>query len=324
MIDLDSLPVIFLMGPTASGKTDVAAQLSESFALDLISVDAAQVYKHMDIGTAKPDAAFLDKYPHQLIDIRHPENAYSAADFVDDAAAAIRKSHANRRVPVLVGGTLFYFKALEQGLSELPSSDAELRKQIEEEIEKYGVAEMHQRLMEVDSSFVQKIKPNDRQRVQRAMEIFRSTGRPPSLSMTKRRGLDVPLIKITLFTPDRKKLHKRIATRFNKMLERGLVEEVALIVDEMPGALSAPSMRTVGYRQVIPYLKSQITHAQMVENSVAATRQLAKRQLTWLRQQSGVTWVEGGCDHTLSSVKSYLQQHPSRVAMVMEGISKTH
>ncbi len=297
------------MGPTASGKTDIAAKLTEHFPIDLISVDAAQVYRGMNIGTAKPDADFLAQYPHQLINIRDPQQNYSAADFVKDDTDAIHRSHAKGNIPLLVGVTLFYYKALESGLSDLPAANPELRRGIEKEIEASGVHKVHEFLKQVDPRAADRIDPNDRQRVQRALEIYRETGYPPSELMDKKTGLQSPMIKITLFTPDRRLLHQRIATRFSQMVEQGLVEEVRGIIEASPSVLSAPSMRTVGYRQVIPFLDQEISLDQMIANSIAATRQLAKRQMTWLRQQSGVTWIEGGGEYTLSATCEYLSHH---------------
>ncbi len=298
------------MGPTASGKTDIAAQLSDYFPVELISVDAAQVYRQMNIGTAKPEKAFLEKYPHQLINIRDPEQTYSAADFVEDATHAIRQSHSRGKIPLLVGGTLFYFSALENGLSKLPASNATIRNHLEKEMARTGVIGMHQFLEQVDPVTADRIDRNDRQRIQRALEIYHATGNLPSTLMREKTGLDVPVIKLTLFTPDRKLLHRRIATRFHEMLEQGLIAEVKGIIEAAPAVLSAPSMRTVGYRQVIPFLQREIDLEQMVDMSVAATRQLAKRQMTWLRQQPGVTWIEGGRCHTFSATCEYLEHHP--------------
>ncbi len=299
-------PVIFLMGPTASGKTDIAAKLTTRFPAELISVDAAQVYRSMNIGTAKPDETFLRKYPHELINIRSPEDTYSAANFVEDAHICIRQCHARGKLPILVGGTLFYFNALEKGLSVLPPADPVLREEIEAELTVTGVAKMHQKLSEIDPLAARRIEKNDRQRIQRAWEIYRITERAPSKMMMGQKGLEYPVIKMTLFNTDRSYLHRRISLRFEAMLEQGLIKEVENILKENPKIVTSPSMRTVGYRQVIEYLQDKVSHQQMKENSEAATRQLAKRQLTWLRQQSGVTWFEAGHPKVDESVSSYL------------------
>jgi len=301
------LPVIFLMGPTASGKTDIAAKLTTRFPIELVSVDAAQVYRSMNIGTAKPNESFLRKFPHSLINIRNPEDTYSAADFVEDAQCCIRECHSRGKLPVLVGGTLFYFNALERGLSQLPPANPSLREQIESELNEIGVLKMHQSLSEIDARAGYRIDKNDRQRIQRAIEIYRITGKPPSEMMMNQQGLKHPIVKITLFNSDRSYLHQRISERFNEMLEQGLIDEVANILKKKPEIVVSPSMRTVGYRQVIEYLQDKVSYQQMRENGEAATRQLAKRQLTWLRQQSGVTWFEATHSKIAESVSDYLQ-----------------
>jgi len=295
------------MGPTASGKTDIAAKLTMDFPIELISVDAAQVYRSMNIGTAKPNESFLKRFPHSLIDIRNPDDTYSAADFVADAQVCIRQCHSRGKLPILVGGTMFYFHALEKGLSTLPPADSALREQIESELNELGLSKMHQRLAEIDAHSANRIEQNDRQRIQRAFEIYRITGQPPSKIMSQQKGLDHPIVKITLFHSNRRYLHQRISKRFEIMLEQGLIAEVENILVRNPGIVDAPSMRIVGYRQVIDYLQDKVSHQQMKENSEAATRQLAKRQLTWLRQQSGVTWFEASHSDVTNSVSNYLR-----------------
>ena len=280
------------MGPTASGKTDLAAALRELYPVELISVDAAQVYRGMDIGTAKPSRTFLARNPHHLIDIRNPADTYSAADFVQDAQRYIREIQNAGRVPVLVGGTMFYFKALEQGLSALPSSNSAIRKQIELELKQHGVRSLHARLSRIDPTIAQRIDQNDRQRIQRALEIYGVSGKAPSKLMSQSEGLSIKPIKLALFNSDRGYLHERIARRFHHMLERGLIDEVSHLVAEPDISSSLASMKTVGYRQVLKYLEGEIDYTQMIEQGIAATRQLAKRQLTWMRQQSGLVWFD--------------------------------
>ena len=309
----DLPPVIYLMGPTASGKTDVAAALYERFPVELISVDAAQVYRGMDIGTAKPDATFLGRYPHHLIDIRWPSDTYSAADFAKDARELIDDIHMRNKVPLLVGGTMFYFKALESGLSTLPVTDIEVRNAAHREILEKGLDAVYQQLQSLDPDTAKRIAPNDRQRVQRAMEIYQLSGKAPSTLMNTADALPYPLIKLTLFDTDRAALHNRIYQRFHAMIDQGLVDEVERVSRDLTGSIdSLPSMRTVGYRQVYDFLQGKIDFGLMIEKAVAATRQLAKRQLTWLRQQSNVVWFQT-CQrqsYRAQAIGDYLNHHP--------------
>jgi len=301
-------PVVFLMGPTATGKTDLAASLSEVFPLELISVDAAQVYKGMDIGTAKPAQSFLKRYPHHLIDIRNPDQTYSAADFVSDASKLIDDIRSRGRIPVLVGGTMFYFRALETGLSKLPSANPEIRQEISRELSIVGISALYGQLQQIDPNLAGRINPNDSQRVQRAIEIHRASGKVPSELMMRGEGLGHKPLKLLLFNADRVLLHNRIAQRFHTMLEQGLIEEINQLIKGLNNPRALPSMRTVGYRQVLEYLDREVSYKQMVDNSIAATRQLAKRQLTWLRQQSGVVWFEAGNAPPTDIVIRYMQQ----------------
>ena len=301
------LPVIFLMGPTATGKTDLAAALSADFPVELISVDAAQVYRGMDIGTAKPAKEFLSKYPHHLIDIRDPESVYSAAEFCSDARQLIEQVRGRERIPLFVGGTMFYFRALEYGLSELPAADQSIRDALTTEIEESGVGVLYQRLRRIDPELAARIDRNDSQRVQRALEIFHASGRVPSNLMLASKGLPDDPIKLAIFSADRGALHTRIAMRFKAMLEHGLVEEVTRLYARPELTRTSPSMRIVGYRQVIDFLENDITFSQLAERGVAATRQLAKRQLTWMRQQSGLVWFEAGQIDPSDAMKRYLE-----------------
>lgn len=296
------------MGPTATGKTDLAASLSEEFPLELISVDAAQVYKGMDIGTAKPARSFLKRYPHHLIDIRNPNQTYSAADFVSDASKLIDDIRSRGRIPVLVGGTMFYFRALETGLSRLPSANPEIRQEISRELNIVGISALYGQLQKIDPNLAGRINPNDSQRVQRAIEIHRVSGKVPSELMMRGEGLGHKPLKLLLFSADRILLHNRIAQRFHTMLEQGLIEEISQLMKGLNNPRALPSMRTVGYRQVLEYLNNEVSYKQMVDNSTAATRQLAKRQLTWLRQQSGVVWFEAGNVPPTDIVIRYMQQ----------------
>ena len=280
------------MGPTASGKTDLAAGLADQADVELVSVDAAQVYREMNIGTAKPNQAFLKSWPHHLVDIRDPMDTYSAAQFVTDATRLIHDIHQRGRLPVLVGGTMFYYKALEHGLSELPSADAKTRAALERQWYDQGPLNMHRTLQKIDPEIASRIRPSDTQRLLRALEIHHLTGVAPSVAMmrSKARGLGLPLVKIALSSGHRRALHERILLRFERMLEDGLVDEVKQLLVRYEGLREQPSMRIVGYRQTIDYLDGKYSEGEMLDASVAATRQLAKRQLTWLRQQSNVVW----------------------------------
>lgn len=306
------------MGPTASGKTDVAAFLTQRFDFELISVDAAQVYRGMDIGTAKPDQRFLERFPHHLIDIRNPVQGFSAAEFVAEGDRLIADIRTRGRIPLLVGGTMFYFNALERGLSPLPAADAGVRKVLEQEMIERGVRSLHGELALIDPETAGRIEAGDSQRVQRALEIYRLTGSTQSSLISKPRRAGVKALKLTLFDADRTLLHERIARRFRQMVNQGLVAEVESLLTNYPTLATLPAGRTVGYRQVLACLAGQTDEAAMVEAGIAATRQLAKRQLTWLRQQSGVVWFErvGGQRRSCGGetvekvVARYLSAHP--------------
>lgn len=299
------------MGPTASGKTDVAAKISDHFDCELVSVDAAQVYRHMNIGTAKPDKKFLDVYPHHLVDIRDINQPYSAAEFCSAATKLIDEIHQRGKIPIFVGGTMFYFSALENGLSNLPSANQEIRDKLDSEISENGLAALHQQLSEVDPQSARKIKSTDAQRIQRAMEIYHLTGIAPSelMSQSSTSNLANPILKISLFTENRAQLHVQIENRFKLMLDSGLENEVTDIASKLENPEELPAMRTVGYRQVLDYINGKITEKQMVENGIAATRQLAKRQLTWLRNQSGVTWFGTNHPKCAESMLKFLESH---------------
>ncbi len=279
------------MGPTASGKTDVAISLCKRFPLDIISVDSALVYRGMDVGTAKPDAATLERAPHRLIDIRDPEASYSAGDFVRDASLAMDEIFAAQRMPLLVGGTMLYFRALTAGIAELPSADAEIRAAIDAEAAQIGWAAMHERLQGVDPAAAARIKPNDRQRIQRALEVYLATGRSLSSWQADSPGgpaRDVRFLKIALQPATRQVLHQRIEQRFKVMLNNGLVEELQALRERRGLTAEHPSMRSVGYRQLWAHLDGECSLDEAVARAVAATRQLAKRQITWLRAEEGL------------------------------------
>ena len=275
----------FLMGPTAIGKTDLAIELVQKFPMEIISVDSAMVYKGLDIGSGKPTQAELAKAPHRLIDIREPSEPYSAADFCDDALKAMDEIHKQNKIPLLVGGTMMYFRALQFGLSPLPSADPELRKQLEEKAKKLGWEAMHKELEQVDPVSSKRINCNDTQRIQRALEIYLTTGQPMSelWAETEKKALPYEITALGLVPEDRAMLHERIAKRFDSMLELGLVEEVKQLIEKPGMHADLPALRSVGYRQVLEYHQGDVDFETMRDKACAATRQLAKRQLTWLR-----------------------------------------
>ena len=278
------------MGPTASGKTALAAALLQALPVELISVDASQVYRGMNIGTAKPTLEELAAAPHHLIDIREPVNTYSAADFCQDARVLMDRITAAGRVPLLVGGTMFYFRALEFGLSALPEADPAVRDRIERDAARLGWQALHDRLAQADPETAGRIHPNDPQRLERALEILEISGRPPSELMAEQRGEPLPyrLVKAALIPPDREMLREDIARRFQGMLEQGLIEEVRTLMDRGDLTADLPAVRMVGYRQAWSYLSGEMDYSHMVEKAITATRQLAKRQLTWLRHYPDV------------------------------------
>ncbi|MEJ8567631.1 tRNA (adenosine(37)-N6)-dimethylallyltransferase MiaA [Elongatibacter sediminis] len=302
-----SPPVIFLMGPTASGKTGLAVALHERFPVDIISVDSALVYRGMDIGTAKPDAATLVRAPHRLIDIRDPAESYSAAEFREDALAEMAQIHRSGRVPLLVGGTMLYFRALSGGLAPMPPADAGLRRKFEEDARRLGWAALHERLAERDPVIARRIHPNDPQRIQRALEVIEITGRPMSEIQREHRrqaedALGCNVLRLVVCPESRRVLHQRIERRFRIMLEAGLIDEVRALRERGDLTPDLPSMRCVGYRQVWRHLEGKTDPEEMVEEGVAATRQLAKRQLTWLRQERQALWYDLATDAALESV----------------------
>ncbi len=278
-------PAIFLMGPTASGKTGVAVELAQHLPVELISVDSALVYRDMNIGTAKPDAATLARAPHHLIDIIAPTEAYSAAAFRHDALRLMHDITQRGRIPLLVGGTMLYFKALREGLSDLPQADPAVRATLVAEIAQQGIEHLHQQLAQADAETAARLKPTDTQRIQRAMEIYRITGQPMSALIAQQQSSKLPyrIIPIALVPSDRTQLHARITIRYKTMLEHGLVNELRALRDKYPLHANMTSMRCVGYRQAWQYMEGEINEAQLLEAGLAATRQLAKRQLTWLR-----------------------------------------
>jgi len=279
------------MGATASGKTDVAISLCKRFPCDVISVDSALVYRGMDIGTAKPDAETLRRTPHRLIDIRDPEERYSAGDFVRDARAEIDDILAAGRVPLLAGGTMMYFRALTGGIAELPPANPEIRASIDADAEKLGWPALHERLRAADPVAAERIKPNDRQRIQRALEVHISSGKALSDWQSEAEShdnADLNFVKIALQPATRQTLHERIEKRLNFMLNNGFLDEMKVLY-ERPGLTAEhPSMRSVGYRQLWEHLQGETSLGEASRRALYATRQLAKRQITWLRSESGL------------------------------------
>jgi len=277
------------MGPTASGKSALAATLAGHFPVEIISVDSAQIYRGMDVGTAKPSVAERRSVPHHLIDIVDPTGSYSAAQFRSDAVRLISEITARGRIPLLVGGTMLYFKALREGLSELPESDAALRARIDAEAAERGWPALHAELAKIDAPTAARLKPSDAQRIQRALEIYRVTGKPMSqlLGRTKS-ALPFRLLELALVPSDRAELHRRIESRFDAMLERGLVEELRVLRERYTLRPGLPSMRCVGYRQAWQHLEGEFGRNELRDRGIFATRQLAKRQLTWLRAMKTV------------------------------------
>lgn len=286
MPEVPTVDALMLLGPTGSGKSALALELAQQYPVEIVSVDSAQIYRGLDIGTAKPTLAERATVAHHLIDLRDPAQRYSAADFVRDAGIAIAEVRARGRLPLLVGGTMLYAKALRDGLSELPSADASIRAVLEDDARRLGWPALHARLARLDPTTAARLAPNDSQRIGRALEIIEVTGVPMSRLLSPDRTPTVRLDVIALMPADRAALHRRIEQRFDDMLERGFVDEVDRLRQRGDLTPDLPSMRSVGYRQAWAHLEGVSTHAQFRAAAIAATRQLAKRQLTWLRSLS--------------------------------------
>lgn len=299
------------MGPTASGKTDLAIALREHLPCELISVDSAMIYRGMDIGTAKPDPETLRHAPHRLIDILDPAESYSAARFRADALREMEAITRSGRIPLLVGGTMLYYRALEYGLSDLPQRDEAVRQRFEEEAKALGLEVMHRRLQEVDPVSAARIHPNDPQRLLRALEVHAITGEPMSRLWERESGERLPfrVIKLALAPGERSLLHERIEQRFLEMVKKGLVEEVEHLHARGDLNTDLPSIRCVGYRQVWGYLEGEWDHATMVERGIAATRQFAKRQFTWLRSERNVEWFESTNRNLVENALKFLDDN---------------
>lgn len=308
--DTESPPAIFLMGPTASGKSAVAMEIARRFPVEIISVDSAQVYRHMNIGSAKPDQSVQAEIAHHLIDLINPDENYSAAQFREDALCTMQEITARGKIPLLAGGTMLYFKVLRQGLAALPAADDVLRKELEQSATERGWPAMHAVLNTLDPVTASRIQPNDSQRIQRALEVCYLTGKPMSEVLQQQQNSIFPyrVINLALLPSDRRVLHDRIAQRFGRMLEMGLVDEVRMLCDRFQLTADMPAMRCVGYRQVYMYLANEISLAEMQERGVFATRQLAKRQLTWLRAMNDLQVFDCLTDQLTQQVADFIQQ----------------
>ena len=304
---------VFLMGPTASGKTGLAVELCKHFPLEIISVDSALVYRDMDIGTAKPDQETLELAPHRLIDIRDASESYSAAEFCEDALREMHAITAAGKVPLLVGGTMLYFRALEYGLSDLPAADQAVRQQLEQQAAELGWLAMHEILQQKDPKVAARIHPNDPQRIQRALEVIAVSGKSLSelYEKTAAYALGYRLHKIVISPEPRSVLHQRIEQRFDLMMDAGFIDEMKRLFSRSDLNASMPSMRAVGYRQAWEWLEGKTTSEQMREKAIAATRQLAKRQLTWLRRESASIWydlqTDGVAQNVIEELRGFLE-----------------
>jgi tRNA dimethylallyltransferase len=302
------LPVVFIMGPTASGKTSLAIKLVQNYPFEIISVDSALIYKDMDIGTAKPSANELEIAPHHLIDFLDPSLSYSVADFRRDALAKIEDIQSRDKIPLLVGGTMLYHRALLYGLSQLPSSDNQIRERLNALMAEKGSNYLHQQLSQIDPLSAKKIHPNDPQRIQRALEVYEITGTPLSIlqRQSKQQALDKPVYKIVIAPESRDLLRERIALRFKQMIADGFVAEVTKLHQRGDLSLQLSSMRSVGYRQVWEYLEKQLSYEEMMEQGINITRQFAKRQMTWLRKEQDALWLKSEESNNINLVNKYL------------------
>jgi tRNA dimethylallyltransferase len=301
-------PALFIMGPTAAGKTDLAIDLAQKYSnVELISVDSALVYRGMDIGTAKPDKTTLQLYPHHLIDFLDPTESYSAGSFCLDALKLMADISQRGKIPILVGGTMLYFKALQDGLADLPSADVAVRQKLEKMQQTHGLAYMHQRLAEVDPVSAKRIHVNDPQRLQRALEVFEITGKSlTELTQDTKQALPYNVTKLILSPFDRSILHQRIARRYNNMMSDGFVDEVKTLFNRSDCHENLPAIRAVGYRQAWSYLSGEYDEQTFIEKAIIATRQMAKRQLTWLRAQHDGVWFDTAEGLPIDSVYAYL------------------
>jgi len=297
------------MGPTAAGKTDLAIEIAKRCPVEIISVDSALVYRGMDIGTAKPSPEVLADFPHHLINIIDPTERYSVGRFREDALGLMAEIQGRGKIPLLVGGTMMYFNGLQHGLSNLPQAEPLIREKLAAEIKRYGLASLHVRLEQVDPESAARIHINDPQRLQRALEVFEITGKTMTeLVQSKQAGLSYRVIKLIVTPFDRRVLHQRIADRYQQMIKSGFIDEVKRLYIRPDCHADLPAIRAVGYRQVWSFLAGEYDQDTLIEKGIIATRQMAKRQLTWCRAQSDGVWFDSGIDLPISPIMQFLQQ----------------
>lgn len=307
------IDAVFVLGPTASGKTALGIEIAKVIPAEVISIDSALVYRQMDVGSAKPTKEEMAGVPHHLIDVRDPFESYSAADFVRDCTRLIKEIQARGKLPLIVGGTMLYAKALKEGLNQMPTSDLDVRREVEAEAAEIGWPGMHAKLAEVDPVTAARLMPNDSQRISRALEVFRQTGKPISwYQAQEQKGSDFKFLTLGLLPGDRKVLHDRIAKRFDLMLEQGFLDEVKCLMAMPQFNRDWPSMRAVGYRQAIDYLLGEIDHDRFMIAGVAATRQLAKRQMTWMRSMDDIHLMDPLTENVVEKALALIREAQSQ------------
>ena len=307
------IDAVFVLGPTASGKTALGIEIAKVIPAEVISIDSALVYRQMDVGSAKPTTEEMAGVPHHLIDVRDPFESYSAADFVRDCTRLIKEIQARGKLPLIVGGTMLYAKALKEGLNQMPTSDLDVRREVEAEAAEIGWPGMHAKLAEVDPVTAARLMPNDSQRISRALEVFRQTGKPISwYQAQEQKGSDFKFLTLGLLPGDRKVLHDRIAKRFDLMLEQGFLDEVKCLMAMPQFNRDWPSMRAVGYRQAIDYLLGEIDHDRFMIAGVAATRQLAKRQMTWMRSMDDIHLMDPLTENVVEKALTLIREAQSQ------------
>jgi len=328
-IKFSKAPIIFLMGPTASGKTALAIELlarhtqlqGSLLNYEIISVDSAMVYQQMDIGSAKPSPQELAQAPHRLIDFMDPKQSYSASQFCSDAIEHINDIHCRGNVPLLVGGTMLYFKALKDGLADLPKTDAKVRAGVKKQLDDKGIVALHQELSGFDPVTAKRLHPNDSQRITRAIEVYQMCGKSLSQLHAEQqtRRLSNPILSIALAPKDRSQLHQRILQRFNQMMQQGFLQEVEALYQRTDLDLDCASMRSVGYRQLWQHLDGEMSLDEALERAIIATRQLAKRQYTWLRSWPHIQWfdplVAEEQQACVESIKCFIQDHKKAITI---------
>ena len=307
------IDAVFVLGPTASGKTALGIEIAKVIPAEVISIDSALVYRQMDVGSAKPTTEEMAGVPHHLIDVRDPFESYSAADFVRDCTRLIKEIQARGKLPLIVGGTMLYAKALKEGLNQMPTSDLDVRRDVEAEAADIGWPGLPAKLAEVDPVTAARLMPNDSQRISRALEVFRQTGKPISwYQAQEQKGSDFKFLTLGLLPGDRKVLHDRIAKRFDLMLEQGFLDEVKCLMAMPQFNRDWPSMRAVGYRQAIDYLLGEIDHDRFMIAGVAATRQLAKRQMTWMRSMDDIHLMDPLTENVVEKALALIREAQSQ------------